>query len=199
MAYATNGLQPHPEWRQLLKVIQPQIETKKSWTYEELNAIAGCDIQSDHGRKQFYIFRRHILKNCRLWLEVVIGLGYEAIPASGHAAAAMKRVRQGRRKIGVAKAIQQYVRIEEMNQQQILQHAQVGALIDDLWRGCNQTVRAIAAVGSAFKLELSPESLQAIADAGPPKVVVTKPSTFGISMSADALRAMSSPKPKPKG
>jgi len=193
----TNGLNPYPEWRQLRAAIEPLIGTQKKFTYEELSQLAGCDIQSARGRGQFYLFRRHAAKEWRIWFEVVVNEGYEIIPASQHAAAAITRVRQARRKIGVAKSIQEHVRIEDMNDQDVLRHAQISCLVDDLSHTFGTTAKRMAGVASVFKQELSPEALKAIADAGP-KAAASKPSNFGAPASADALRAISGPR-KPRG
>ena len=89
----------YPEWRQLMASIQPLLETKTKFSYDELQELAGIDIRGWKGRSQFYKFRRHALKEWQMWFEVIPKYGYAVIPAGEHPKAAAGRVIQARRKV----------------------------------------------------------------------------------------------------
>jgi hypothetical protein len=161
---AFGAVKPYPEWKQLLASIEPLLETKKEFTYDELRELAGIDVRTDRGRQQFYKFRRVALSSWNIWLENIPGTGYIVIPASDHPKAAVKRVWSARRKVRLARAINELAKREEMTSTQLLLHAQTAALLEDIAQTFNTTGRKLAAVASKFKLEMSEEDLKALTD-----------------------------------
>lgn len=125
----------YPEWKTLFDGILPLIEIgQKDFDYELLSDLARVDVRSDRGRAQFYRFRRELLKNKLLWMENVAGMGYSVVPASEQPRMAAKRVRQARRKVGMARDINSRVRIEDMTPEQRLTQAATAAILHELSR-----------------------------------------------------------------
>lgn len=181
-----NGLPPfraHPEWRVLKEQIGALLETKRQFTYDELKQIAGVDIQTPAGRAQFYIFRRHALKEWNLWFEVVPNLGYEVIKAGEHSKAAVKRVRHAGSKVKMAKAIQTHVKLEDMTPQELYLHAHTTAIVESLAHQYNRMGRKLGELASKYKLGISEEELKSILvePPGPAKEKTGRPSKFRIN------------------
>jgi hypothetical protein len=153
---------PYPEWRELFERIEPLLETKTQFSYDDLKDLCGLDVRTDRGRSQFYRFRKHALASWQVWFEVVPGFGYVKIPAGDHAKSAVKRVRWARRKVTTANAINGLAKTAEMTPTQLVLHAQTAMLLEDLSHVFNSTSRKLSAVASKFKLEVSESDLEAL-------------------------------------
>jgi hypothetical protein len=92
------------------------------------------------------------------------GIGYNVIPAGKQPQAAIKRVGYARRKLNTARAINEYVRIEEMSPEQRLLQAQTAALLHDVSQTFNRASREFAAAATRLNLNVSPEDLKRIGD-----------------------------------
>ena len=148
-----------------MAAIQPLLEKgQRQFTYDELKELAGCDIRSNRGRMQFYMFRRHALKEWQFHFECDHGIGYNVIPAGKQPQAAIKRIGYARRKVNMARAINEYVRIEEMSPEQRLLQAQTAALLHDVSQTFNRASREFAAAATRLNLNVSPEDLKRIGD-----------------------------------
>lgn len=181
---AGNGIppfRPHPEWRELKKRIEPLLQTKRQFTYDELKELAGIDIQTPAGRGQFYQFRKHALKDWSVWFEVVPNLGYEVIPAGDHSKAAVKRVRQAGSKVRMAKAIQQHVKLEDMTPQQLYLHAHTTAIVEDLAHEYHRFGKKLGELASKYKLGIPEEELKKTLENPPTKETKSRPSKFRIA------------------
>jgi len=158
-------VQKYPEWRQLMSQIQPLLENgRRDFTYEELKELSGIDITTFKGRGQFYQFRRRALKEWQLWFECVPGVGYSVVPPGKQPVAAIKRVGYARKKVGMARAINELVRIEEMTPAQRLLQAQTAVLLHDLSQTFYKAGRSFAAAASSLHLDVSPDDLKRIGD-----------------------------------
>ena len=187
--------QPFPEWKQLKANIWPLLATKKQFTYDELKELAGVDIQSPHGRQQFLIFRRHALKEWNIWFECVYKVGYDVIPAGQHAKAAVKRVRQARRRIGLAQSIQHHAKYEEMTPAERLLNAQVGALVDSLAHTFHRTGRELSQVAQKFRaIDISEDVVKDLGDAPAKNTAPAGSKLKGIDMSEDAVKSLTAKK-----
>lgn len=177
--------QPYPEWRQLKANIQPLLDAKKTeFSYEELKAIAGIDIQTNAGRAQFYRFRKHAQREWNVWFEVVPGKGYVCLAASEHSKAAVSRVRAAGRKMDIARSIQRHVRLDELTPQQLYLHAQTAALIDDLGKSFKHTGKKLTQLAAQYKIGLSEEEAKQLLAETPAKTKPSKPSSFRIDPDA---------------
>lgn len=122
-----------PEWKALYDGTIPLIDAGQTrFTYDELNTLGGIDMKTGRGRGQFYRMRRELLKNRQLWLENISKYGYAIIPARDHPNAAYKRVNSARRRVNMAKAINQNIRIEELTSEQRLLQAATSAVLHEL-------------------------------------------------------------------
>ena len=157
----------YPEWRQLMAAIQPLLETKTKFSYDELQELAGIDIRGWKGRSQFYKFRRHALKEWQLWFEVIPKYGYAVIPAGEHPKAAAGRVIQARRKVAMARAINGLARIENMTPEQRALQAQTAVLLHELSQTFNRVGRQFAAAASKLHIQVSDEDMKRIGDRKP--------------------------------
>lgn len=145
------SVKPHPEWRLLKAAIEPLLETKKEYSYEDLKAL-GVDVQSERGRQQFYKFRKFALREWNVWFENTSRFGYVLIPAGEHPKSSVKRVRSAKRRIKLAAEINAHVKTEQLTSDQLLTQAQMGALLDDLSRAFNRTSRQLSTVAAKYKL-----------------------------------------------
>ena len=159
----------YPEWRQLTKLIEPLLQTRTQFSYDELEELAGVDIRSDRGRHQFYKFRREALKQWRIWFENIPAFGYAVIPASDQPKAAVKRVGQARRKVSMARAINALVRVEEMTPEQRLLQAQTAALLHEISTTFNRVGRQFAAAATKIRLDIDEAQVKLIGDGSPKK------------------------------
>src|SRR5262245_57916381 len=158
MSEFTNPARPYPEWRELLAKLEPLVESKKRYSYDELKDLCGLDVQHDaRGRAQFYKFRKHALVEWKVWFEVESGFGDVVYPAAEHSKSAVKRVRWAKRKVNMARAINEFAKLEEMTPAQLTIHAQTAALIEDLAHTFSSTSRKLSQVASKYKLEMSEE------------------------------------------
>jgi len=122
-----------PEWKALYDAILPLIQSgQTAFTYEELNALSGLDVRSDRGRGQFYRFRRELLKIHQIWMENIPGSGYVIVDAKDQPYSAFKRVGSARRKVNMARAINNNVRIESLTPEQRLLQAATAAVLHEL-------------------------------------------------------------------
>src|SRR5262245_57251020 len=138
-----------PEWKSLYDAILPLIDAgEKVFDYARLNELAHIDIRSDRGRGQFYKFRRELLKNRQLWMENIPGCGYAVISSRDQPRAAYRRVRDARRKVVMAKAINTNIRIEELTPEQRVLQAATAAVLHEL-------SKTFHAVGRKFALASS--------------------------------------------
>lgn len=173
--------QPYPEWRQLKQNIQPLLDAKKTeFSYAELKAIAGIDIQTNAGRIQFYKFRKNALKEWNVWFEVVPGKGYSCIAASEHSKAAVRRLRMAGRKIDMARSIQRHCRLDELTPQQLYLHAQTAAKLDTAGKALKHAGKELTQLAAQFKIGLSEEEARKLLAEGPAKKNPGKPSKFRI-------------------
>jgi hypothetical protein len=108
----------HPEWKRLLDEIKPLLGDKRDWEYAELSAVAGVDIRSNTGRKQFLRFRREASKLWNIWFENVRGKGYRIVKGAEHAGCSVRRAKAGRRRFKDARMIAANCRLEELTDQQ---------------------------------------------------------------------------------
>jgi hypothetical protein len=130
-----------PEWRTLYNAILPLVQAgQKEFDYETLGQLAGIDIRSDSGRGQFYRFRREMLREWHMWFENVAGYGYAIIPAAEKPKAAYKRVHHARRKVHLAKQINNSTDIAALTPEQRLIQAATAAVLHDL----SKTFHAVA-------------------------------------------------------
>jgi hypothetical protein len=140
----------YPEWKTLTDRIGPLLDQGQSiFTYTELTELAGIDIRSSRGRQQFYRFRNHILRERRLWFEVVIGDGYQVIPANDQPRSASRRLDQSRRKMRMAKAINTFVRLEEMSPEQRLAQSAMAAVLNNVGRAFLRASKDLKQVSNA--------------------------------------------------
>jgi len=87
-----------PEWKQIYQRMKNLLPEKQFFTYLELNEIAGIDVQSERGRKQFLRFRNEALWDWQVWFENMPGKGYRVIAAAEHGRASnVYRARAARR------------------------------------------------------------------------------------------------------
>lgn len=137
-------VQKYPEWRQLKEKMAELLKTQNKFTYDELKQYAGgLDIRSNRGRAQFYRFRREALEDWQVWFEIVPSYGYAVVPAGQQPQAAVKRVKQARRKINLARDINTNVRIDEMTTKERAYQAQAAAVLEILSQTFNQASRSI--------------------------------------------------------
>lgn len=131
-----------PEWKELHDAILPLIDSGiTEFPYEELSTLARIDVRSDRGRQQFYKFRRELLRTRQLWMENVAGSGYVIIPAKDQPGAAYKRVRAAKRKVGMATAINSFVKIEELTPEQRAMQAATSMILHQLSTSFHQVAR----------------------------------------------------------
>src|SRR5215471_7924507 len=155
-------VRPYPEWRQLKTNIEPLLQEKTQYSYDDLEKLAGVDIRSERGRQQFYKFRKQALRDWRVWFENAPGFGYVLIPASDQPKAAIKRVGSAKRKVKLAGAINSGTRTEALTPAQLALHAQMGALIADLAHTFNSVSRKLTATAAKFRLDLPEAALKAL-------------------------------------
>ena len=157
-------VQRYPEWRQLTTRIKPLLDKQEQFSYAELEELAGIDIRSDRGRSQFYKFRREALKAWQLWFENIPAFGYTVVPAGQQPKAAYRRVRQARRRVGVASAINALARIEKMTPAERLLQAQTAALLHDLGTTFRDVGRQFSLVAARLQLPIDEATIAKIAD-----------------------------------
>ena len=131
-----NGFQQltrFPEWKALYDHMIPLINAGETrFSYAQLAELAMTDIRSPRGRGQFYKFRRELLKNHQLWMEVLPGKGYAVIAAKDHPSAAYRRVGMARRKVAMARAINANVQWEELTPEQRALQAATATVLHEL-------------------------------------------------------------------
>jgi hypothetical protein len=108
------GLRRHPEWKHLYDEIATLLEPGQLWTYAQLTEIAAVDIRSTRGRQQFFRCRDEILKKHGWWMENVRDEGYRVIHPNDQPTSALRRMKQGHRRIRVGGRINALARIEFM-------------------------------------------------------------------------------------
>jgi hypothetical protein len=191
-------VRPYPEWRQLKANIEPLLESKSQFSYDELKELSGVDIRTMRGRQHFYKFRRIALKEWKVWFENSPGFGYVMIPAGEQPKAAIKRVGAARRRVKVAQQINASVRPEQLTQAQLLLQAQTGALIADLAHAFNRASRQLSAVAAKYKLEISADQLKALTES--PEIAKKSPGAaapkFRIDMPDQDLQVITGRKKK---
>jgi hypothetical protein len=166
-------LKPYPEWRQLLANIEPLLGSKTEFSYEELKELGGgLDVRTWRGRAQFYKFRREMLKQRQIWFENVSSFGYTILAASEHPRASLRRVKHARHKINLARALNEFVRLEEMTPEQRALQAQTAVLLYDLSQTFNRVSRQFATAASKLHLDINDNDIKKIAEA-PSKEKVT--------------------------
>jgi hypothetical protein len=163
-------VQRYPEWRQLKERIQKLVPLKSKFSYDELEQLSGVDVRTARGRAQFYRFRREALKEWQIWFENIPAFGYAVIPAGQQPHAAVKRVKQAKRKVSMAKAINALAHAEDMTHEQRLLQAQTAALLHDLSQTFNRVGRQFAAAASKLHLEVTKEEVKLIGDRAIPPV-----------------------------
>lgn len=147
----------HPEWKRLLDGIGPLIDGgETNFSYDVLADLAGIDIRTPRGRQQFYKFRAEIQKTHRLWFENQPNFGYTVIEPQAHAKAAQRRVKQGKRKVGLAKDIVDYVQDEKLTEQQRLTHVAYAAVLSELSRTFLSMSRKLATAASPKRIDTKP-------------------------------------------
>ncbi len=104
----------HPEWKRLYDALADQLAPGQLWKYPELNILSGMDIRGSRGRRQFLRCRDEILKKRGWWMENVRDEGYRVIHPDEQPDAAMKRVRQGQRRIRKGGKVAAYAKFELM-------------------------------------------------------------------------------------
>lgn len=152
----------YPEWKTLYDALIPLIEGgQRDFDYELLSELARIDIRSDRGRGQFYRFRRELLNAKRLWMENVPRAGYTIVPASEQPRAAGRRVRMAKRKLRMARDINEYVRYEDMTPEQRLVQAATGAVLHQLSKTFDSMSRKLSIAGqTALKIPVDMKKLQ---------------------------------------
>lgn len=136
-----------PQWKQLYEAAVPLIdEGMRQFTYEELSNLAGMDITTDAGRSQFYRFRKTLLREKALWMENDVKKGYSVIAAKDQPTCAYKRVRAAKRKIGMATAINSYVRAEDLTPEQRCMQAATAVVLHELGKAFVTTGKKLAVV-----------------------------------------------------
>lgn len=144
--------------------IEPLLATQTEFSYQQLKELAGVDILSYRGRAQFYKFRKQALKDWQIWFENVSGFGYSVIEAGAHPKASLKRVGYARRKISLARAINELVRLEQMTPEQRALQAQTAVLLHDLAQSINNVGRTFAAAASKLHLSVTTDDVKRIGD-----------------------------------
>lgn len=100
----------HPEWKRLIEALSLKLEIGKVYTYDELNELAGVDIRSNRGRRQFFHFAREILERESLHFENVRAEGYRVVHPKEQGSCAIRRVASARRKLKHGGQISSHVR-----------------------------------------------------------------------------------------
>lgn len=105
----------HPEWKRLFSEAGELIASgKNTFTYDELKALAGVDVQTTRGRAQFIRFRKECLNKLCVWLENMRGEGYRVIRPNEHVESAALRVNRARRITRTALAIATNTKFEQL-------------------------------------------------------------------------------------
>ncbi|PWT72765.1 MAG: hypothetical protein C5B60_09095 [Chloroflexi bacterium] len=125
---------------------------QNSFSYEVLAELAGIDIRSARGRSQFYKFRFEIQKSRRIWFENQPNFGYVVIPADEHIKASKRRVREGDRKVQLAKNIAAYVQDEKLTPEQRVAHAAYSAVLSQLSKTFLSMSRKLETAASPKKI-----------------------------------------------
>ena len=143
-----------PEWKTLVDRIGALLDAGQvMFTYAELSALAGIDIESHRGRSQFYKFRRHILKERKIWFEVVPRHGYAVVPANDQSKWAAARIPQARRKLALGAAINRHTRMEELTSEQRAINAGVAAIFSGLGKAFLQAGKEYRKLAAAPEID----------------------------------------------
>ncbi|HXA25631.1 MAG TPA: hypothetical protein VNW90_25410 [Acetobacteraceae bacterium] len=147
----------HPEWKRLLDGIGPLLDRgETNFSYEVLGELAGVDIRTPRGRQQFYKFRAEMQQARRLWFENQPGYGYTVIEPQAHIKASQRRVKQGKRKVGLAKDIVDYVQDEKLTQEQRVTHVAFSAVLSELSKTFLSMSRKLATAASPKRIDAKP-------------------------------------------
>jgi hypothetical protein len=104
----------HPEWKRLFAAMKDLLEHDQSWTYDELNELAGTDIRTPHGRSQFTRFRKEVRTVLNFHFEVERMKGYRVVHANEHVTCALNRHTRAKRRIAESVHILSHVHAEQL-------------------------------------------------------------------------------------
>lgn len=108
------GIKKHPEWKQLMALIEPLIAVDRTFDYGELREMLGLDVRTDRGRSQFRRFEREALKEWRVAFECVRNVGYRVVTADEHNVLALRQMRKSQRRLRHGLRLVTMVRDEEL-------------------------------------------------------------------------------------
>lgn len=112
---------PHPEWKRLFEKIGNIIQEgnhEKTFTYKELNELAGINIKSSRGRQQFERFNKECRSVLNVHWENERNVGYRIVEASEHAKCAVKRAKKARKQMKKGKYILEATQLEKLTEEQ---------------------------------------------------------------------------------
>lgn len=147
----------HPEWKRLKEAIEPLLDQGQTiFSYDELAAMAGIDIRTPRGRGQFYKFRAAIQQERRLWFECQANFGYMVIEPDQHVGASQRRVKQGKRKVAMARKIVDFTRDEKLTPEQRVARVAYQAVLSELSKTFLGLSRKLAIAASPKRIDATP-------------------------------------------
>ena len=159
-----------PQWKQLYDAAVPLFEAGMTrFTYDELSSLAGIDIKDFKGRGQFYKFRKALLREKSMWMECEHGKGYVVIQSRDQPAAAFRRVRAAKRKVGMAVAINAYTNVDTMTPEQRCLQAATSAVLHELGKAFISVGRKFSLAAKKAEQRLAVDVDELIRSIEPPK------------------------------
>lgn len=156
------NVHPHPEWRRLLEALTPELEIgqRRLFGYEELNTLAGIDVRSSKGRRQFLRFAREALLKYSTHFENVRNQGYRTVEPNEHGGCAVGRVKRARRQMRNAGRIAKNVQWEKLNANMITMHTDLIARIAMLTKTIGDTLRPLHKIAQSIQTGVLPHPLR---------------------------------------
>lgn len=152
------AVHPHPAWKRLRAAIEPLVAIDRLFTYAELSALAGVDVRTPAGRKQFLQFRKRALHDWGMWFACDRKLGYRVSRADEHPGESMTRSRWARRQMQTALAIAAKTSNEGATPDVVAQKATIAAGAAAVLQACRDRDRKLrAALSPVARIQSAPE------------------------------------------
>lgn len=144
----------HPEWKRLFDAICIMVaenSDKKVFSYEELEMLAGIDIRTSRGRKQFERFNRECRSNLNIHWENVREKGYRIVESTEHAMCATRRIKKASKQLKRGKHIAESTDLSKLTTEQVKAVTLVAACIGILNQNLQENTKAIKKLANVME------------------------------------------------